>query len=577
MKSHFSTFPVSLAVCFLTLVPTTGQEKSVRPGINKPFENPDPKDYLQKFEGESREIAVHANEIVSACKVKPGMVVADVGAGTGLFTRKFAAEVGAKGKVFAVDIAPAFLRHIEKTCRESNITNVETILCDQFSIKLPKNSVDLVFICDTYHHFEFPQKTLQSIHEALRPGGQVVLIDFQRIEGKSSEFVLGHVRAGQEVFVREITTAGFKVVGEEKFLKENYFVRFEKMAKDMPQWIMAAKKAKDMQEFVAASPDEPLAKHWSLKKAADHLDKAATTWLAHWKCAACHTSYLYVMARPALSSTPSPALVNMRQYLEYRVTHWDGGQEADKPGQGSAIKPLPTEGVTEIVATAATLAFHDSQTNGTSHPVTRQALDRIWSLQQPSGAWTWNNSSLAPLEYDDYFGGVIAALGVGAAPDGYSQTSAAQKGLAKLRTYFEKNPSPNLHHKVWLLWASTKMDRLMTAADRLQTMEELLKLQRNDGGWSLPSLWKPTPMSAKSKQLASDGYATGLAIYVLRQAGLPPNDPRMKKGLVWLKTQQRESGRWFTPSLNDSRRNLITNAGTALCVMALRACGEASE
>ena len=207
---------------------STAQEKSVRPGINKPFENPDLKDFLKKFEGESREIAAHAKEIVAACKIKPGMIVADVGAGTGLFTRRFAAEVGKKGKVIAVDIAPTFLRYIEKTCEENKLKNVETIQCDQFSTKLPRNSVDLVFICDTYHHFEFPQRTLQSIYDALRPAGKIILIDFHRIEGKSSEFVLGHVRAGQEVFVREVKSAGFHVVGEEKFLKENYFVRFQK-------------------------------------------------------------------------------------------------------------------------------------------------------------------------------------------------------------------------------------------------------------------------------------------------------------------------------------------------------------
>src|SRR5581483_6096487 len=216
---------------FVALCPASAQEKSVRPGINKPFADPDVKEYLQKFEGESREIAAHSKEIVAACKLKPGMVVADVGAGTGLFTRKFAVAVGANGKVLAVDIAPTFLRYIEKTCAASKIKNVETILCDQFSTKLPKNSVDLVFICDTYHHFEFPQRTLQSIHDALRPGGQLILIDFERIEGKSREWILGHVRAGKEVFVREVTSAGFKVVGAENLLKENYFVRFEKAAK----------------------------------------------------------------------------------------------------------------------------------------------------------------------------------------------------------------------------------------------------------------------------------------------------------------------------------------------------------
>ena len=230
MKSPLSFLVAGLAFCFLALTSTTAQEKSVRPGINKPFENPDLKDFLNKFEGESREIAAHAKEIVAACKIKPGMVIADVGAGTGLFSRKFASEVGEKGKVFAVDIAPIFLRHIEKTCEKDKLKNVETVLCNQFSTKLPKNSVDLVFICDTYHHFEFPQKTLQSIHDALRPKGQIILIDFHRIKGKSSDWVMGHVRAGQEVFVREIKAAGFKVIGEEKILKENYFVRFEKNA-----------------------------------------------------------------------------------------------------------------------------------------------------------------------------------------------------------------------------------------------------------------------------------------------------------------------------------------------------------
>ena len=220
MKPSFSRFAGILGVYLLILVPATAQEKSVRPAINKPFENPDLKDFVKKFEGESREIAVNAKEIVAACKIKPEMGVADVGAGTGLFTRKFAAEVGDKGKVYAVDIAPTFLRHIEKTCEDAKIKNVETIQCDQFSTKLPKNSIDLMFICDTYHHFEFPQRTLQSIHEALRPGGRMILIDFHRIEGKSSAFIMGHVRAGQEVFVREIKSAGFKVVDEEKFLKE---------------------------------------------------------------------------------------------------------------------------------------------------------------------------------------------------------------------------------------------------------------------------------------------------------------------------------------------------------------------
>jgi predicted methyltransferase len=209
--------------------PMVAQEKSVKPGINDPFKDPDLPGFLQKFEVESREVYANRKEIVAKCRLKPGMAVADVGAGTGLFTRLFAAEVGDKGKVFAVDIAQKFLDHIDTTCKDAGVKNVQTVLCKPHSAELPEASVDLVYICDTYHHFEFPQRTLTSLHKALKPGGSVVLIDFHRIPGKSSEWTLGHVRAGQEVFVKEVEEAGFKKVGEEELLKENYFVRFEKV------------------------------------------------------------------------------------------------------------------------------------------------------------------------------------------------------------------------------------------------------------------------------------------------------------------------------------------------------------
>jgi FkbM family methyltransferase len=222
----------ALALGLLIVLPALAQEKSVRPGINKPFEDPDVKEFVGKFETESREIYAERKEILEKCRLKEGMAVADVGAGTGLFTRLFAEAVGKEGRVYAVDIAPKFIEHIEKTCKEAGLKNVKGVVCKPDSVGLEDGSVDLVFICDTYHHFEFPNKTMASIHRALRPGGRVVLIDFHRIEGKSSDWVLGHVRAGQEVFVKEIESAGFKQVGEEKFLKENYFVRFEKVKAD---------------------------------------------------------------------------------------------------------------------------------------------------------------------------------------------------------------------------------------------------------------------------------------------------------------------------------------------------------
>ncbi len=319
--------------------------------------------------------------------------------------------------------------------------------------------------------------------------------------------------------------------------------------------------------FPKPSADEPMAKQWSLEKSAVFLESAGLSWLRKKECMACHTGYPYLMAGPSLRSQPDEGLKAMRGFLERRVANWDSGLDADKPDPGD-------EGFTEVVATAVTLAFHDLQTSGKLHPLTRKALDRMWKIQQGDGAWDWNKHSLPPLEYDDYFGAVFAAFGVGVAPDGYAKSDSAKEGLAKLRDYLGKNPAPNLHHRTWLLWASLKLDGLMTPELKRRTIKDLLELQRKDGGWNLPSLgdWRRLDGSANDKDAPSDGYATGLVLYVLHQTGLPTTDDAIKRGVRWLETNQRESGRWFTRSLNADRDHYISNAGTAFAVMALKAC-----
>ena len=216
-------------VCCLSLSLAPAQDKSVKPGVNDSFRDPDVKQFEGRFEVESREVYALRKEIVAACQIQPGETLADIGAGTGLFTRMFSDSVGKDGRVLAVDISQKFLDHIQKTTREAGQQNVETLLCSDDSTQLPANSVDVAFICDTYHHFEFPLKTMASLFQALKPGGRVVLVDFKRIEGESTEWTLNHVRAGQEVFEAEVLSTGFKKAREEKeLLKENYLVVFEK-------------------------------------------------------------------------------------------------------------------------------------------------------------------------------------------------------------------------------------------------------------------------------------------------------------------------------------------------------------
>lgn len=229
MKPHYTLMSLMAGLLLFGAV-ATAQEKSIRPGINDSFRDPNVKEFLGRFEVESREVYTRRMEIIEACEIKLGQTVADIGAGTGLFTRLFSKAVGEDGRVIAVDIAQKFLDHIQTSSRDAGLKNIETLLCKPDSTELPADSVDVAYICDTYHHFEFPLKTMTSLHRALKPGGRVVLIDFRRVEGTSTDWVFEHVRAGQEVFEAEIVKAGFKKVREEKeVLRENYFVVFEKV------------------------------------------------------------------------------------------------------------------------------------------------------------------------------------------------------------------------------------------------------------------------------------------------------------------------------------------------------------
>ncbi|MBC8355255.1 MAG: methyltransferase domain-containing protein [Planctomycetes bacterium] len=221
-------FIIQLVSLVFVTINCFAQDKSVNPDINKSFKKPVVSTFVERFEREGREVYDHREEIIEACQLKPGMVVADIGAGTGLFTRMIASRVTDRGQVIAVDIAKEFVDHIEQSCKEEGLKNVKGVVCGPDSTKLPDNSVDLAFICDAYHHFEFPYKTMRSVYRSLKPDGQLVLVDFDRVEGKSSDWILNHLRAGKATFVAEIEIAGFEVTEEREFLETSYWIRFTK-------------------------------------------------------------------------------------------------------------------------------------------------------------------------------------------------------------------------------------------------------------------------------------------------------------------------------------------------------------
>jgi ubiquinone/menaquinone biosynthesis C-methylase UbiE len=211
-------------------VPAKQEERAQVRQINERFLDPelDFERWKKNFEGESREVYASRKEVIAALKIRPGQSVADIGAGTGFYLWEFARAVGNTGQVYGVEISPRFLERMRKHVSDHKVDNATIVTGTAKSVELAENSVDLVFVCDTYHHFEYPQTTLASIRRALRPGGVLAIVDFERIEGKTAKWLMEHMRAGKEVFLAEIEAAGFELVEQPKIqgFKENYMLRF---------------------------------------------------------------------------------------------------------------------------------------------------------------------------------------------------------------------------------------------------------------------------------------------------------------------------------------------------------------
>ena len=226
--------PASQAAAPGETAAATGEvpEVSVKPGINDSWRGRDTKRLVRRLQSESREIWVQRARVVEAVAARPGMVVADIGAGSGFLTLMLAKAVGESGKVYALDINRGLLDNIAAEARENGLGNVETMPTAEDRTPLAPDSVDLVFMCDAYHHFEYPRSTMRSIRAALRPGGELVLVELERIPGKTSQAMLDHVRADKQVFLAELLADGFELVREEEVpeLEENYVLRLRKRA-----------------------------------------------------------------------------------------------------------------------------------------------------------------------------------------------------------------------------------------------------------------------------------------------------------------------------------------------------------
>jgi len=151
-------------------LPASALESSVRPGINAPFEHPEVTQWIEAFEREGREIWDKRLEIVAALELRPGMAVADIGAGTGFFVRLLAREVGPEGRVYAVDIARNFIAAIERRARQDGQDWIRGIVNPPDRSGLPEAGVDLVFTSDNTTTSSTPRACW---HPSIGPSGRV--------------------------------------------------------------------------------------------------------------------------------------------------------------------------------------------------------------------------------------------------------------------------------------------------------------------------------------------------------------------------------------------------------------------
>ena len=219
---------MKLLAIFLALVifpTTTPAQDSVGRSQHEMHElHNDPKAYIGSLEDPQRDAYQKPHEVLTALRLKPGEVIADIGAGSGYFTFRLARHVGAKGKVYAVDVSPDMIRHVNRRIRDLKADNVVSILADPDDPLLPERSVNRFFICDVWHHVENRSKYLSAMKRMLKPGGEIVMIDFHKRDlpfGPPTQ-----MKIAREDLVKQMAGGGFRLAREHTFLPYQYFLVF---------------------------------------------------------------------------------------------------------------------------------------------------------------------------------------------------------------------------------------------------------------------------------------------------------------------------------------------------------------
>lgn len=184
----------------------------------------DPKAYISMLEDPQRDAYQKPHEVLTALGIKQGEMIADIGAGSGYFTFRLAHHAGENGKVYAVDVNPDMILHLNRRIRELKARNVVSILAAADDPLLSDRSVNRFFFCDSWHHIRAQTKYLSLVRKMLKPGGEVIMIDFHKRKQPVGPPL--PMRIAREDLLQQMESHGFQLKQEHTFLPYQYFLVF---------------------------------------------------------------------------------------------------------------------------------------------------------------------------------------------------------------------------------------------------------------------------------------------------------------------------------------------------------------
>jgi ubiquinone/menaquinone biosynthesis C-methylase UbiE len=187
-------------------------------------------DWIERLERPDRLAGLKIEQVVQRLALKPGMVVADIGAGSGVFSRPLAKAVGPSGKVYAVDIDQKLLDHINQRARQENVANIRTVLGKFEDPAIPAKDVDMAFIHDVLHHIDKREAYLKALAAYIKPQGMVTIIEMDRSDPKTPHAAEPHMLVTRADVDKWMASLGFHPAKEHNdlFPGTKWFVIYQK-------------------------------------------------------------------------------------------------------------------------------------------------------------------------------------------------------------------------------------------------------------------------------------------------------------------------------------------------------------